>query len=185
VRFREPAKGEDHDVDSAPAPVSTPENTLENAAFQGGNQMMVRLIESSPDDAAPSGDDLAMRIRGRLGKGSALPSDVRSTMESTMGQGFGNVVVHRDAEAANLASQLGAHAFTTGQDVFFGSGAYDPGSPAGQATLRHELHHTVQQSSGAVEGKEWSPGLVVSDPHDHDEREAAEVAHNPPGSSLL
>jgi hypothetical protein len=99
-------------------------------------------------------------------------------MESSMGQGFGNVVVHRDAEAANLATELGARAFTTGQDVFFGAGAYDPGSAEGQATLAHELHHTVQQASGSVQGKEWSPGLVVSDPHDHDEREATEVAHN-------
>ncbi len=138
--------------------------------------MMVRLL--SETDTAPGGDDLATRIRSRLGKGSALPSDVRSGMESSMGQGFGDVVVHRDAEAASLASELGARAFTTGQDVFFGSGAYDPGSAEGQATLAHELHHTVQQASGPVDGKQWSPGLVVSDPHDHDEREAAEAAHD-------
>jgi hypothetical protein len=182
VRFREPSRNEEHDVENASTPSVATENTLENAVFQGGNQMMVRLLESS-DDPGPAPDDLAVRIQSRLGKGGSLPSDVRSDMESSMGQGFGNVVVHRDAEAANLASQLGARAFTTGQDVFFGSGAYDPGSPTGQATLRHELHHTVQQSAGPVEGKEWSPGLVVSDPHDHDEREAAEVAHNPPGAS--
>jgi uncharacterized protein DUF4157 len=181
VKSREPSRREEHDAAIEQAPARTADTSLENAAFQGGNQMMVRLLESEQE--APGGDDLAVRIRSRLGKGSALPSDVRSGMESDMGQGFNNVVVHRDTEAANLASQLGARAFTTGQDVFFGAGAYNPGSPEGQATLRHELHHTVQQSDGAVEGKEWSPGLVVSDPHDHDEREASAVAHNPPGAS--
>ncbi|TCO62375.1 DUF4157 domain-containing protein [Actinocrispum wychmicini] len=183
MSFREPSRRAEHDADTAPAPVRQADTSLENAAFQGGNQMMVRLLEDSAPAAEPGGDDLAVRIQSRLGKGGSLPSDVRSSVESDMGQSFGNVVVHRDAEAASLASELNARAFTTGQDVFFGSGAYDPGSPAGQATLRHELHHTVQQSSGAVEGKEWSPGLVVSDPHDHDEREASEVARNP-GSAL-
>lgn len=179
VSFREPSRREEHDVDVSPEPVRQADTSLENAAFQGGNQMMVRLLEDAAPSQEPGGDDLAVRIRSRLGKGSSLPSDVRSTMESDMGQDFGNVVVHRDAEAANLASELSARAFTTGQDVFFGAGAYDPSSAAGQATLRHELHHTVQQSSGSVQGTEWSPGLVVSDPHDHDEREASEVARNP------
>jgi Domain of unknown function (DUF4157) len=94
------------------------------------------------------------------------------------GMQHGDASVHDNSTSHAAADALGAKAFTTGQDVFFGAGAYDPGSAEGQATLRHELHHTVQQSSGPVEGREWSPGLVVSDPHDHDEREATEVAHN-------
>jgi hypothetical protein len=170
---REPARREEHDVESATIPVRPADTSLEQAAFQGGNQMMGRLL------AEPGPSDLATRIQRQLGRGGALPSNVRSTMESDMGQSFGNVTVHQDTEAASLASELNARAFTTGQDVFFGAGAYDPGSAEGQATLRHELHHTVQQQAGPVEGKEWSPGLMVSDPHDHHEQEAVSSALAP------
>jgi hypothetical protein len=140
-----------------------------------GNQMVVRLLRtSSPQSPAT---DLGDQIQRRVGRGQPLPSEVQADMSAGLGHDFGDVVVHRDAEAAGLASQLGAKAFTTGRDVFFGSGAYDPGSVAGRETLAHELTHTIQQSGGTVSGTEVCPGLYVSDPSDHEEKEAAAVAH--------
>src|SRR5206468_8091394 len=99
--------------------------------------MMVRLLGSG-SEAAPQ-EDIASRITGRLGQGQSLPGGVRSDMETGLGHSFGDVVVHRDAEAATLADQLGARAFTTGRDIFFGRGAYAPETPSGRETLAHEL----------------------------------------------
>src|SRR5256885_16383162 len=77
----------------------------------GGNQMMVRLLGSGPETAAPQ-EDIAGRIAGQLGRGQALPGEVRSEMEGGLGHSFDNVGVHRDAEGATLAKRLGAPGVT-------------------------------------------------------------------------
>jgi hypothetical protein len=87
-----------------------------------------------------------------------------------LGQDFSGVRIHRDAEADSLSRSLRANAFTTGNDIFFKSNAYDPASTEGQKLLAHELTHVFQQrSAGSVEDK-------VSDPHDQSEVEAHRVA---------
>lgn len=159
-----------------PAPVTKQEteNDPVSGIMAGGNQMVARLLEG--DGASTAGDQLAGQIRAQLGGGSPLPAQLRTQMETGLGTSLSNVRLHTDATAANLSNQLNAHAFTTGNDVFFNSGAYNPNTPEGYSTLAHELTHTVQQSSGPVEGTEVSPGLSVSDPHDHDERHAHATA---------
>jgi hypothetical protein len=92
-----------------------------------------------------AGDDVARRICERLGRGDALPDDVRRTMEPRLGADLGAVRVHSDGHAAALNHVLGAHAFTTGRDIFFGGGRYAPAQPAGRWLLAHELTHVVQQ----------------------------------------
>ncbi|RME05535.1 MAG: DUF4157 domain-containing protein, partial [Bacteroidetes bacterium] len=42
---------------------------------------------------------------------------------------------------------LDAEAFTTGSDIFFRNGRYDPHSHSGQKLLAHELTHVVQQGA--------------------------------------
>ncbi|GAB3883985.1 hypothetical protein GCM10029964_044290 [Kibdelosporangium lantanae] len=149
------------------------------AVLSGGNQMVARLLSAdATTDTGGTGDDLAGRIRAQLGGGVGLPNSVRGQMEAGLGQRLGDVRIHTDATAASLSSELDAHAFTTGNDVFFASGAYNPGSPEGYSTLAHELTHTLQQASGPVAGTEVSPGLSVSDPRDHDEQHARESARN-------
>lgn len=155
-------------------PAARAEDDAAGSVLAGGNQMVARLV-AGESEGLP-GDDVADRIRGQLGGGSPLPAQLRSQMESGLGQPLGDVRLHTDATAAALSSQLGAVAFTTGNDVFFNSGAYEPDTSAGYQTLAHELTHTVQQSSGPVAGTEVSPGLSVSDPHDHDERAAHATA---------
>ncbi|MCE7005795.1 DUF4157 domain-containing protein [Kibdelosporangium philippinense] len=149
-------------------------NAKEDAVFAGGNQMIARLI-AGESEGLP-GDNVADQIRGRLGGGSPLPAQLRTQMESGLGQSLGDVRLHTDSAAANLSDQLGARAFTTGNDVFFNSGVYNPSSTEGYHTLAHEVTHTLQQSAGPVAGTEVSPGLSVSDPHDHDERAAHAAA---------
>jgi hypothetical protein len=63
------------------------------------------------------------------------------------------VRVHTDAQSDSLNKSIQAKAFTTGSDIFFSKGAYDPGSQSGQELLGHELTHVVQQGS-AVQKKQ-------------------------------
>ena len=143
----------------------------------GGNQMVLRLLaESGAAPKTTGGAGVAGSIQGRIGGGNPLPPDVRAEAEAGLGQRLGDVRLHTDAPAAALATQLGAHAFTTGNDIFFNQGEYDPGSSGGFNVLMHELTHTLQQASGPVDGRPAMFGLTVSDVHDADEREARTVA---------
>ncbi|MEU5228696.1 DUF4157 domain-containing protein [Streptomyces anulatus] len=104
--------------------------------------------------------------------GSPLDTDTRTDMESRMGADFSDVRVHHDSAAHESAKDVGAHAYTVGNNVVFQRDAYDPGSPQGRTTLAHELTHVIQQRNGPVEGTEAPGGIRVSDPSDRFEREA-------------
>ena len=63
-------------------------------------------------------------------------------------------------------------AFTSGRDIFFRAGAYDPDSPAGSRLLAHELAHVEQQARGAVPPLLPRSGVRMGAPGDALEREA-------------
>ncbi len=92
-------------------------------------------------EGGPVSDATASRINGLRGGGSSLDEGTRAEMEGALGASFADVRVHTGSEAAQLNRSLGAKAFTTGSDVFFGEGA----SPADRGLLAHELTHVVQQ----------------------------------------
>jgi hypothetical protein len=68
-------------------------------------------------------------------------------MRATFGHDFSRVRVHTDRDAASSAETLNARAYTVGEHVVFGAGAYTPHTAAGRELLRHELAHTIQQGS--------------------------------------
>jgi hypothetical protein len=90
-------------------------------------------------------------IQSQRGGGNALPEAVRGSMEGAFGADFSGVRVHTDSTSDMLNRSVGAKAFTQGSDIFFKSGAFEPGSSDGQQLLAHELTHTIQQ--GAVQQK--------------------------------
>jgi hypothetical protein len=101
-----------------------------------------------------------------------LDGKVLALMESGFGHDFSRVRVHADADAARSAHALGARAYTVGEDVVFGHGAYDPNSAAGRRLIAHELAHVVQQSEAPA-----APARAVSSPRHPSEglaRSAAE-----------
>ena len=66
-------------------------------------------------------------------------------MEAQLGADFSDVKILNNS---CLPNSIGARAFTSGTDIHFASGAYDPHSPAGKKLLAHELTHVVQQKQG-------------------------------------
>jgi Domain of unknown function (DUF4157) len=113
-------------------------------------------------------------IERSRGGGQTLDAGVRRQMESAFGADFSGVRVHTGAESHSLNRAVNAIAFTTGQDIFFRNGAYDPASSSGRELLAHELTHVVQQGGRAiVQGK-----LVVGEPDDAYEQEADQVARS-------
>jgi hypothetical protein len=92
-------------------------------------------------------------------------------MESAIDADFSHVRGHADSQSDALNRSLNARAFTTGQDVFFRQGAYNPSSSGGRELLAHELTHVVQQTGDEVRRK-----LIVNAPGDRYEQEADRVA---------
>lgn len=103
----------------------------------------------------------------KRGGGEALPVDVRTRMENLLDHDFEHVRIHRDGAAAESAAELHAHAVTVGSDIFFGAGAWAPGTRAGDELLIHELTHVVQHDEGRMSGLSG-----LSHPDDATEREA-------------
>ena len=83
-----------------------------------------------------------------LASGQPLDTATRAFMEPRFGHDFSKVRVHTNAKAAESAGAVQAKAYTVGQDVVFGAGAFAPGTQEGQRLLGHELTHVVQQGSG-------------------------------------
>ena len=93
------------------------------------------------------GIDLDTRLAQHAGGGQPLAEGARTFAESRLGHDFGDVRVHTDSEASDLAASINAEAFTTGSDIYFRDGRHDPESHDGRRLLTHELTHVVQQRS--------------------------------------
>jgi hypothetical protein len=79
--------------------------------------------------------------------GKFLEPSLQRSMGKAMGVDFSGVKVHTDAQANQLSESIQAKAFTTGQNIFFKQGEYQPQNRGGQELIAHELTHVVQQSS--------------------------------------
>jgi len=101
--------------------------------------------------------------------GSALPATLQRKFEDSLGADLSNVRIHDGAESATAAASVSARAYTTGQDVHFAAGQYNPSTTEGEHLLAHEVAHTVQQS-GSTPRTQFK--LEVSTPGDHHEVEA-------------
>ena len=115
--------------------------------------------------------DVTAQINTARGRGAPLDPGIREQMAGALGDSFADVRVHHDSLSSTLANSVQARAFTTGADIFFARGEYQPGAAAGRELLAHELTHVVQQRGAPVTGD-----MRVSDPGDTLEREAERVA---------
>ena len=112
--------------------------------------------------------NLETSIQGAKGSGQPLDENIRQPMEKAFGGvDFSQVKVHNDAVSDQLNQSIQARAFTTGQDVFFRGGEYNPGSRGGQELIAHELTPVVQQNEGVVQrslSKKPSPPPTPPEP---------------------
>ena len=206
-------RGQAPPVQRASLAVSSPSDSAEREASDAARRVVqmpapTRVVAASPvlarsvprvqraaDAAATAPPDTAARIQARKGGGAALAAPLRRFMEPRFGADFSAVRVHTDDEAGRLSQRLGARAFTTGGDIFFGRGQFQPGTDAGRELIAHELAHTIQQGAAPRQAQvqrevdlTLSPqpaGLVqrlgLSDILDG----LAELAANVPGYTLL
>jgi hypothetical protein len=127
---------EDDPLQREAVPEEDEEALLQAASEPGGVPDVTELAED--------------QIESRRGSGESLPDSAREFFEPRFGQDFSGVSIHTGAESDTLNRELNARAFTTGQDIFFRTGEYDPESSDGRELLAHELTHVVQQG-GSVQ----------------------------------
>ena len=108
------------------------------------------------------GPDVEKNIQQTQGNGQSLPDKVRTPMEQAFGADFSGVRVHTGSEADSLNRSMSARAFTTGQDIFFANGEFNPDSAGGRETLAHELTHVVQQEGTSLVNRQAqrSPAVI-------------------------
>lgn len=90
--------------------------------------------------------DTGVRIDALHGLGQPLDAETRAFFEPRFGYDLGQVKIHHDAHANQLANSVNALAFTVGHDVVFGPGQYEPGTSDRYYLLAHELVHSIQQA---------------------------------------
>jgi hypothetical protein len=176
VKAPKPARPAPEADAGGPGPAALP-SLVGNAAFtslvrSGGAAAPggVQRAAAGSQGAGPLDPEIAAEIDAQRGGGSPLPKGVRADMEHHLGHDLDGVRVHTGSGADAVSRSVQAEAFTTGADVFFAQGRYDPDSASGRGLLAHELTHVVQQASGEV-GNE----ARVSHPGEPSEVQAAEV----------
>jgi len=150
---------------------------------QFGNRHVGQVLRAVEGGAFGDLDGVERSIEQARGGGHGMDQHTQARMEHAFGADFSGVRIHTDARADSMSQALSARAFTTGQDVFFRQGEYNPGASDGRELLAHELTHVVQQTGGLHRA------MSVSDPDDPLEREAEEMAralmrneHAPPAA---
>ena len=131
------------------------QQTIGNNALLAGGQdldllksrILSRMPAMSPhaprmQAQIPAAENEAERLSDNIH--ATTPDNVKAAMENKLSADFSSVRFHTDAGSAAKADAMGARAYTAGNDVYFGSGGFEPSAAA------HELVHTVQQ--GAVDG---------------------------------
>jgi hypothetical protein len=161
---------------SQPAP-SVSQSAFDLPGFQNtaGNLAIQHVAKTS---TAGGDNGLSRRIRAASAGGSGLDREARSRLEHGLGADLSDVRVHIDGEADQLARSVNAVAFTTGKDIFFRAGTYNPGSERGMRLLAHEAAHVVQQATGPVAATPAFGGVSVSAPGDSFEQAAGRSADN-------
>lgn len=126
----------------------TPVSHVMRACAECGNEKAQRKESSSGDASGKAAPSIVSDVLSSSG-GQPMDGSTKRFMESRFGQDFSQVRIHTDSRAAESASAIQARAYTSGRDVVFGAGEYQPGTDSGKRLLAHELVHVGQQD-GAV-----------------------------------
>jgi hypothetical protein len=137
------------------------------------SESIAPFIQTKSDSGTTVSDSLNSKISSTQGSGSSMDSATQSFMSSRFGADFSNVKIHTGGEAVQMNRELNAKAFTTGNDIYFNEGQYQPGSDSGKHLLAHELVHTVQQGGDLkrkliqrYSGCTTAQDTMITDDHD-------------------
>lgn len=115
--------------------------------------------------------------------GVAMGGLLGDDMERRFGHDFSQVRIHTDAAAAASARDVGAAAFTVGQNIVFGSGRFAPETRVGRHLIAHELTHVLQQSPSSRTGANQQSGSPGQGPISHAAAPQAVYRQVVPGSA--
>ena len=104
--------------------------------------------KSKPGETPTANPSLESQINSLKGGGRPLPKSTRAFFEPRFDRDFSNVRVHTDSKVSETAKAVNAQVFTTGSNIAFAQGKYDPETSSGKRLLAHELTHVVQQRNG-------------------------------------
>ncbi|MFF6880832.1 DUF4157 domain-containing protein [Streptomyces sp. NPDC012474] len=146
--------------------------TQDSRSEQSAERRRRKRKERTAKSRAPEPKDIVS------GAGQPLDPGVRRELEERLGHDLSRVRLHTGRDAGQLAGLLGADAVAVGQDIFFGEGAYRPGTDEGRRLLAHELLHTVQNPHGLGALRAGRDLGAVSLPQQAIEREAESAAQD-------
>jgi hypothetical protein len=144
---------EEEDEELQMKPISTIQREVAMGEEDEDLQMKSLVQRRENLGGGEASTDLESSIQSARGSGQSLDAGLQDKMGQAMGADFSDVKVHTDSQSDQLNKSIQAKAFTTGQDLFFRQGAYEPSSKDGQELIAHELTHVVQQNGGAVQRK--------------------------------
>ncbi len=147
VQREESMEEEDEELQMKPISSIQRESAMEEDEELQMKSLVQRRENLGGEEAST---DLESSIQSARGGGQSLEPNLQAKMGQAMGADFSGVKVHTDSQSDQLNKSIQAKAFTTGQDVFFRQGAYEPSSRGGQELIAHELTHVVQQNGQAV-----------------------------------
>ncbi|MEM8640126.1 MAG: DUF4157 domain-containing protein [Cyanobacteria bacterium P01_G01_bin.54] len=131
----------------------TEETAQREIATQDAEKVQLKPVLQR--SSALTGGDASTELESAIDRaktgGQSLDSGLQQSMGQAMGADFSSVKVHTDTQSDTLNRSLQAKAFTTGQDVFFKKGEYNPQSRSGQALIAHEPTHVVQQTPNTIQ----------------------------------
>lgn len=123
-------------------------------AGMGSAEAVHRQLDAGASGTVDGGEvapQVESSIRRTQSGGQPLPTPTRSAMEQAFGADFSGVRIHHSQQADALNRAIDARAFTSGQNIYFRQGEFNPGNVEGQGLLAHELTHVVQQSQGQLQ----------------------------------
>jgi hypothetical protein len=138
----------------------------------GGGDAVQRQMFSTPSimrltvqrreaiEGGTASSDLESTISQARSSGKPLGEPIRRQMEGAFGADFSGVRVHTNNTADTLNRSLSARAFTTGNNIFFKQGEYNPSSSSGKELLAPELTHTIQQGSSPTVQRQSNTPLI-------------------------
>ncbi len=132
----------------------------EDDAIQSKLDNTIQREASSEEETPKKDDNSNITAQTQSDSPTSLSDEVQTKMENSLGTDFSDVNIHTNSIQAK---NIGALAYTQGNDIHFAENQYNPNTQSGQTLLGHELTHVVQQRQGRVQPTVQMQGAMIND----------------------